>query len=108
MLSGTTGQLPRLTSGVRISSPALIQGNEARQIDSRFLGRWFGDSHGNLYEGEFSDIQPGPVSRCAVSSDPGCFDLETNEDADDWSDIEELFAALSDPTISTVEQIDWV
>jgi hypothetical protein len=76
-------------------------------IDKTFLARWFADNGGNLYEAEFADVRPGAVPRCAMSHDTDCFDLETNEDDDDWSDLENLFSALSSSTFSTVGQLQY-
>lgn len=55
-------------------------------IDKPFLRRWFDDDEGNLYEEGQSDFLPGSEST---------FDLETNETANDRSDLTRLIDALS-------------
>ena len=54
-----------------------------------FLSHHFGSAEGNLYEGTVSDFTP--VFR-------GTFEKKTNEDADDWSDIDAVVAAVGDPS----------
>ena len=47
--------------------------------DKPFLRRWFGSDAGNLYEEGQVDFEPGTET---------AFDLETNETANDRSDLE--------------------
>ena len=54
-----------------------------------FLSHHFGNADGNLYEGTVSDF---------TLEFRGTFEKKTNEDADDWSDIDAVVAALSDPS----------
>ncbi len=59
------------------------------EIKPPFLGRHFDSAAGNLYEGTVSDFTP---------AFRGTIEKKTNEDADDWSDIDALVAALQDPS----------
>ncbi|MDE0654278.1 MAG: CotH kinase family protein, partial [bacterium] len=59
------------------------------EIKAPFLERHFATSEGNLYEGTVSDFTP---------EFRGTIEKKTNEDADDWSDIDAVVAALQDPT----------
>ena len=54
-------------------------------VKEPFLARTFGDDAGNLYEGTLSDFRDGWT---------GSFDKKTNEEADDWADIQRLVTAL--------------
>ncbi len=54
-------------------------------LKKAFLRRHFDDDEGNLYEGTLSDFREGWT---------GTLEKKTNEDEDDWSDIEALVAAL--------------
>ncbi len=54
-------------------------------IREPLLERHFDDTSGNLYEGSLSDFREGWT---------GTFEKKSNEEADDWSDIEALVAAL--------------
>jgi hypothetical protein len=54
--------------------------------DKTFLRRWFESDAGNLYEEGQVDFEPGNEAR---------FDLETNEEKNDRSDLTALIAALS-------------
>jgi hypothetical protein len=60
--------------------------------DEAFLGRWFASTEGNLYEEGGRDLVPGAEA---------AFDLETNEGADDRSDLAALIAALDRATPET-------
>jgi spore coat protein CotH len=53
--------------------------------DKTFLRRWFSSDEGNLYEEGQEDFVPGAEA---------LFDLETNEDANDRSDLANLIAAF--------------
>ena len=59
------------------------------EIKKPFLARHFAGTDGNVYEGNVSDFTP---------DFRGTFEKKTNEDADDWSDIDAVVAALADPT----------
>ena len=59
------------------------------EIKAPFLARHFATTEGNLYEGTVSDFTP---------EFRGTIEKKTNEDADDWSDIDALVAALQDPS----------
>ena len=59
------------------------------EFKAPFLSDHFGSAEGNLYEGTVSDFTP---------EFRGTFEKKTNEDADDWSDIDAVVAALSDPS----------
>jgi spore coat protein CotH len=53
--------------------------------DKNLLARWFADPDGNLYEEMAADLFPGNENQ---------FELETNETANDRSDLTALFAAI--------------
>ena len=57
------------------------------EIKAPFLARHFDSADGNLYEGTVSDFTPDYR---------GTIEKKTNEDADDWSDIDAVVAALQD------------
>ncbi|WP_419853685.1 CotH kinase family protein [Candidatus Poriferisodalis sp.] len=59
------------------------------EFKAPFLSHHFGNADGNLYEGTVSDF---------TLEFRGTFEKKTNEDADDWSDIDAVVAALSDPS----------
>ena len=59
------------------------------EIKKPFLARHFTSTEGNLYEGNVSDFTP---------EFRGTFEKKNNEDADDWSDIDAVVAALADPS----------
>ena len=59
------------------------------EIKRPFLERHFASAEGNLYEGTISDF---------TSEYRGTFEKKTNEDADDWSDVGAVLAALQDPS----------
>ena len=59
------------------------------EFKAPFLSAHFGNADGNLYEGTVSDF---------TLEFRGTFEKKTNEDADDWSDIDSVVAALSDPS----------
>ncbi|MYA83427.1 MAG: hypothetical protein F4155_06900 [Acidimicrobiales bacterium] len=59
------------------------------EFKAPFLAHHFGNAEGNLYEGTVSDFTP---------EFRGTFEKKTNEDADDWSDIDAVVAALADPS----------
>ena len=59
------------------------------EFKAPFLSHHFGNAEGNLYEGTVSDFTP---------EYRGTFEKKTNEDADDWSDIDAVVTALGDPS----------
>ena len=66
------------------------------EIKAPMLGRYFDSTDGNLYEGTVSDF---------TATFRGTFEKKTNEDADDWSDIDAVVAALEDPTDAGLEAL---
>ncbi len=59
------------------------------EIKKPFLERHFDSAEGNLYEGTVSDFTP---------SHRGTIEKKTNEDKEDWSDVDAVIAALQDPS----------
>ena len=59
------------------------------EIKPPFLRRHFASAEGILYEGTISDFTPDYR---------GTFEKKTNENADDWSDVDAVLAALQDPS----------
>ena len=57
------------------------------EIKAPFLARHFDSADGNLYEGTISDFTPDYR---------GTIEKKTNEDADDWADVDAVMAALQD------------
>lgn len=57
------------------------------EIKAPMLARHFDSAEGNLYEGTVSDFTP---------EYRGTIEKKTNEDADDWSDVDGVVAALLD------------
>ena len=57
------------------------------ELKPPFLARHFDSAEGNHYEGTISDFTP---------SHRGTIEKKTNEDADDWSDVDAVIAALQD------------
>ena len=74
---------------VRVNGKTLGLYVHVEEIKPPFLARHFDDAWGNLYEGTISDFTP---------EYRGTFEKKTNEDADDWSDIDAVVAALQDPS----------
>ncbi len=66
------------------------------EFKAPFLTHHFGSAEGNLYEGTVSDFTP---------EFRGTFEKKTNEDADDWSDIDAVVAALADPSDAGLEAL---
>ena len=66
------------------------------EIKKPFLARHFDSAEGNLYEGTVSDFAPGYR---------GTFQKKTNEDEDDWSDVDAVMAALQDPSENGLEAL---
>lgn len=65
-------------------------------IKKPMLQRLFGDDSGNLYEGTVADIRTGFDVRV---------EKKTNEDENDWSDVERLKAALDSTDDDAIDQI---
>ena len=59
------------------------------EIKAPMLARHFESAEGNLYEGTISDFTP---------EYQGTIEKKTNEDPDDWSDVDAVMAALLDPS----------
>ena len=68
----------------------------AEEIKKPFLTRHFNNAEGNLYEGMVSDFTP---------DFRGTLEKKTNEDADEWSDIDAVVAALQDPSDGGLEAL---
>ena len=66
------------------------------EFKAPFLAHHFGSAEGNLYEGTVSDFTP---------TYRGTIEKKTNEDADDWSDIDAVVAALQDPSPAGLEAL---
>ncbi len=66
------------------------------EIKKPFLARHFNSAEGNLYEGTVSDFTP---------DFRGTLEKKTNEDADEWSDIDAVVAALQDPSDAGLEAL---
>ena len=59
------------------------------EIKKPFLARHFSSAEGNQYEGTVSDF---------TADYRGTLEKKSNEDADDWSDIDAVVSALRDPS----------
>ena len=66
------------------------------EIKAPFLAHHFDSAEGNLYEGTVSDFTP---------TYRGTIEKKNNEDADDWSDIDAVTAALQDPSDAGLEAL---
>ena len=66
------------------------------EIKKPFLARHFESDDGNLYEGTISDFTP---------EHRGTIEKKTNEDDDDWSDIDTVVAALQDRSDAGLEAL---
>ena len=67
------------------------------ELKKPFLARHFDSAEGNLYEGTISDFTP---------EYRGTIEKKTNEDEDDWSDVEAVMAALlQDPSEAGLEAL---
>ncbi len=66
------------------------------EIKAPMLARHFNSAEGNLYEGTISDFTP---------EYRGTIEKKTNEDEDDWSDVEAVMSALQDPSDSGLEAL---
>ena len=64
------------------------------EIKAPMLARHFDSDAGNLYEGTISDFTP---------EYRGTIEKKTNEDVDDWSDVDAVMAALQDPSEAGLE-----
>ncbi len=81
---------------VTVNGKALGLYIHVEEIKAPMLARHFDSAEGNLYEGTVSDFDP--VYR-------GTFEKKTNEDEDDWSDIDAVIAALQDPSDAGLEAL---
>ena len=66
------------------------------ELKKPFLARHFDSAAGNLYEGTISDF---------TSSHSGTMEKKTNEDEDDWSDVDAVVAALQDPSDAGIKAL---
>ena len=66
------------------------------EIKAPMLARHFDSAEGNLYEGTVSDFTP---------EYRGTIEKKTNEDEDDWSDVDAVIAALLDPSEAGLEAL---
>ena len=66
------------------------------ELKKPFLARHFDSNEGNLYEGTVSDF---------TSEFRGTMEKKTNEDEDDWSDVDAVMAALQDPSDTGLEAL---
>ena len=66
------------------------------ELKKPFLARHFDSAEGNLYEGTISDFTP---------EYRGTMEKKTNEDEDDWSDVDAVMAALLDPSDAGLEAL---
>ncbi|MFK8043590.1 CotH kinase family protein [Congregibacter sp.] len=66
------------------------------EVDGEVLDTQFSNDDGNLYKPEGAG-----ASFAAGSFDEEYFEKKTNEDEEDWSDIQSLFTALHDTTVSS-------
>ena len=66
------------------------------EIKPPMLARYFDNAEGSLYEGTISDFTPKMR---------GTIEKKTNEDADDWSDVDAVTAALQDPSDAGLEAL---
>ena len=74
------------------------------QIDKTFVNREFGNNDGNLFKGD------GSASSCAnleyhgvMSSYYNCYELKTNETANDWTDLVDLTYQINQTTAQQFE-----
>ena len=66
-------------------------------IKEPLLARLFGDDSGNLYEGTIADLRTGFTAR---------IEKKTKEETDDWSDMEQLIAAIEAPDDRFLEDLE--
>ena len=66
------------------------------EMKKPFLARHFDNADGNLYEGTVSDFSP---------EYRGTIEKKTNEDEDDWSDVDAVVVALQDPSDAGLEAL---
>ena len=66
------------------------------EIKAPMLARHFDSAGGNLYEGTISDFTP---------THRGTIEKKTNEDENDWSDVDAVMAALQDPSDAGLEAL---
>ncbi|MBN2343731.1 MAG: CotH kinase family protein [Deltaproteobacteria bacterium] len=83
-------------AGVTVNGEYLGVYVNVESIKKRFLRRHFSNDEGHLYEGALSDFRSGWVDT---------FQVKTNKDTPDRSDLADLTAALEDPAADVVERI---
>ena len=66
------------------------------EIKAPMLARHFDSADGNLYEGTVSDF---------TAEYRGTMEKKTNEDEDDWSDVDAVVTALQDPSEAGLEAL---
>ncbi len=66
------------------------------EIKAPMLARHFDSAEGNLYEGTVSDF---------TAEYRGTMEKKTNEDEDDWSDVDAVVTALQDPSEAGLEAL---
>lgn len=83
--------------------------NVVEQVDDEFLDRWIDDQDGNLFKAG-DNFGPGGANAADMAwygTDPVAYwpryELKTNEEADDWSDLLELIDAINNTTDAEVE-----
>ena len=81
---------------VTVNGKALGLYVHVEEIKKPFLARHFKSSKGNLYEGTVSDFTP---------DFRGTIEKKTNEDDDEWSDIDAVVAALQDQSDAGLEAL---
>ena len=74
---------------VSVNGKALGLYIHVEELKKPFLARHFASADGNLYEGTVSDF---------TAEFRGTIEKKTNEDENDWSDVDAVVAALQDPT----------
>ncbi|MXY88759.1 MAG: hypothetical protein F4Y92_07865 [Dehalococcoidia bacterium] len=74
---------------VSVNGKALGLYIHLEEIKKPFLARHFASAEGNLYEGTVSDF---------TAEFRGTIEKKTNEDEEDWSDVDAVVAALEDPS----------
>ncbi len=82
---------------VQVNGDELGEYVNVEPLKKAFLRRHFDDDEGNLYEGTLSDFREGWT---------GTLEKKTNEDEDDWSDVEALVEALEAPDEELIEALE--
>ena len=81
---------------VTVNGKALGLYVHLEELKEPFLARHFDSNEGNLYEGTISDF---------TLEYRGTMEKKTNEDEDDWSDVDAVMAALQDPSDAGLEAL---